>query len=437
MKKVLLSLLVITAIIAILGGCSSKVTNTGTKDISVGVIPFIGTISYGDSIKFYANVYNTNNRLVAWYVNNIPDGNDSLGRITVLNDTSAWYVSPPLFAEVTFDSVVIKAISQQDTTKSGKATARILSASLIFVDSASGDDQHGIGSIFHPYRTLTKALSNGVINDGDTVSVGVGTYTTGEIFPLRVPHEVTVRGVGVDSTRIRAHASTDNANAAFHMSVADATIKNLSILGSAQSGVGVYTSGGLADTINYMTVENCQFEDLYTGAAIASPSENLEIRDSRFQNCRFGIVVTPFSRLQAARSRFINSDSIGIRADSGAVIQLTDNAISESPYGVKLAASTSALLRGDTLENLTIAGVYIAVGGFANLGQNSTSFPGNNEFSNFTSGSWCVYNLSADTIYAVYNTWPSTDSATIANQYIFDLGANPTSGPVLFMPIHP
>jgi hypothetical protein len=437
MKKVLLSLLVATSLTALFGSCSNKVTGTGTKEISVGVIPFIGTISYGDSVRFYAIVYNTGNRAVTWYVNNDSAGNDSLGHIIAINDTSARYEAPPIFAPVTFDSVVIKAVSQQDTTKSGKATAIILSASIIFVDSALGDDQTGKGSIFHPYRTITKALSNGIVKDGDTVSIKPGTYGEGEVFPLRVPHEVTVRGYGQDFTRIAAPTGTDYGSAAFSISANYATIKNLAIIGQNQSGVGIYTSGSPTDTITYITIEDCLIQGCYIGVAVASISENLEIRDSRFHDCLYGVLAAPSGFAKLVRSQISNCDSAGIYVDSASV-QLTDNLISDCYNAVNVAAYGSATCFSDTFENSITAGVMIESNGYANLGQDTISgLQGNNVFRDFTGGSRCIYNGSANTIYAVYNTWPVADSATIDTLYIYDNDENAASGAVLFTPVHP
>jgi hypothetical protein len=102
MKKILLILFAAAGLFLAIYGCSEKITGTPNKDISVGVIPYQPQLAYGDSIKFYALVFNTNNRAVNWYVNNDSAGNDSLGRIIAINDTSAWYYSPPIYAPVIF-----------------------------------------------------------------------------------------------------------------------------------------------------------------------------------------------------------------------------------------------------------------------------------------------------------------------------------------------
>jgi hypothetical protein len=450
MKKILLFLLTALTLYIAFIDCSNKVTGPGSKDVSVGVIPFRPRIAYGDSTKFYALVYNTTNRVVTWYVNGDSAGNDSLGRITAINDTSAWYYSPPTFATVTFDSVNIKARSLQDTTKSGAAAALLQSASLIYVDSAQGDDNQDRGTIFHPFRTLTKALSNGVISDGDTVKIGPGTYTQGELFPLVIPHRVTVRGSGTDSTRVIAPNSYNFSMAAFQLNANHTTIKNLTITGTNQSGVGII-SAALNDTFQ-LFVNACIISDCYVGMAISGPlvnSDLLDIRDNQFNNCLYGIVTTVVkARAAISNTRFIGCDSAAISigdsitgADDSTNIQLTSNYFGECYYGVRIKKG-SATFSSDTLTGIISTGIRIELDGNAFLG--SANPHGNNYFgTGFSSAVRCIYNLSPDSIYAQFNTWPpgdsstSADSSTIDTQYIYDDDENAASGPVTFMPIAP
>jgi hypothetical protein len=442
MRKILLLLLTALTLLITLIGCSKKITSTPDKNVSVGVIPYRPRIAYGDSTKFYALVFNTTNRAVTWYVNGDSAGNDSLGTITPINDTSAWYYAPPAYAIITFDSVVVKAISSQDSTKSGTAAALLQSASLIYVDSATGDDNQDRGTIFHPFRTLTKALSTGIISDGDTVKVGPGSYTTGEFFPLAIPHLVTIRGEGTAVTRIIAPASRNYATSAFQLNVDYATIKDLTISGVSQMGVGI-NAAALNDSV-HLIVENCIISDCYVGIVISAPLRNsdlLNVRDNQFNDCLYGIVtIAAKSRASISSSRFNGCDSAAISvgdsltgSDSLTSIQLTGNYFVDCKYGVHVKRG-SATFSYDTLTNMTSSGIKIEIPGYVSLGD--SLFHGNNYFqSGFSATVRCVYNLSPDTIFARFNTWPSTDPATIDTEYIFDDDENPSSGPVIILPL--
>lgn len=442
MKKILLILFSAVLLIFAIYGCSEKITGTPNKEISVGVIPYQPQIAYGDSARFYALVFNTNNRAVTWYVNNDSAGNDSLGRIIAINDTSAWYFSPPIYSTVTFDSVVIKAVSRADTSKSGVASAVIRSASVIFVDSAGGSDTQGKGTIFHPYRTLTKALSSGIISDGDTVKVGPGSYTAGEFFPLAIPHRVTIRGAGVDSTRIITPNSNNFSTSAFQLNADYVAIRNMTIRGTNRIGVAV-NSSALNDSV-HLNVDSCTITDCYVGIVISAPlkSPNLfDIRDNTISDCIYGIVTTVTrSKAAISNTRFTGCDSAAISvgdsisgADDSSNIQLTNNYFGDCFYGVRIKKG-SVSFSSDSLENIASAGIRIESGGNAFLGSGNPH--GNNYFgAGFSSTIRCVYSLSPDTIYAQYNTWPSADSSTIDNQYIYDDDENSTSGLVIFMPV--
>jgi hypothetical protein len=441
MRKILLLLLgALTLLIAIIS-CSEKITSPPDKNVSVGVIPYRPRIAYGDSTKFYALVFNTTSRAVTWYVNGDSAGNDSLGTMTPINDTSAWYFAPPIFDAVTFDSVVIKAVSRQDTTKSGIAAALLQSASLIYVDSATGDDNQDRGTIFHPFRTLTKALSNGVISDGDTVKVGPGSYTTGEFFPLAIPHLVTIRGEGAAQTRIIAPTSNNYSTSAFQLNVDYATIKDLTISGITQAGVGINASA-LNDSAN-LIVENCVISDCYVGIVISAPLKNsdlLNIRDDQFNDCLYGIVtIASKARASISNSRFSGCDSAAISigdsltgSDSLTSLQLTGNHFVDCRYGVHVKRG-SAVFSNDSLSNMTSAGIRIEQNGYISLG--SQVLLGNYFGSGFSQSIRCVYNLSPDTIYAAHVSWPSNDSTIIDSQYIYDDDENALSGPVIFLPL--
>ena len=426
MKKLTLLIIGLAAMGIAFSSCGNKITGGGKKDITVSVVPHINTVPYGDSVIFYANVFNTSNRVVTWYVNNDSAGNDSLGNLIAVTDTSARYLAPPTFSDVTFDSVVIKAVSIQDSAKSGTAVARIVSPFFVFVDSATGDDQFGIGSIFHPYRTITTGIDSA--NAGQIVKVGPGTYSEGEAFPLRPKFKTTIRGSGINATRVGVTSDT----AAFILAVDTSVVESLAIVGVGNIPTGLQITPSADSTkeiyFRYCSISNCEY-----GIVVNGKTQPIEIRGNDMADCINGARVTSGQSVQILQNSIRDIDSSGVIADSSASVILTDNFIDNCFQGVVIGPNAFVQFFGDTISNPDSIGVKIELGGLASLGD--TTFHGGNVFIDIASGNWAIYN--ADTLAkgAVGNTWPSPDSATIDTLYIYDDDEDATKGPVRFLPL--
>jgi hypothetical protein len=383
MKKILLTTILAGALI--FSGCGDDDDGVGPEEIIVLISPATTTISFGDSVEFSAEVFNTPNSTVTWYVNDISGGNDSIGAI----DTTGLYISPSsYFDSVTFDMVTIKAISQADTTKSDTAIVTILDPDFVFVDSAMGNDLSGIGSIIHPFRTITKGVEKATINQ--TVLVGEGTYYEGEIFPLTPYKKITINGLGSDKTRIIAPSGQDIDNAAFELRYDLSVVDSLSIIGSGLSGIGIHFFSDSVST--ELALRNCIIDDCYIAAVSTGPS-----RDVRFEN----------------------------------------NEVTNSTYGLLATDGGYFLIRNSIFDNIDSIVVKIDENDYANLGDPPDNLWGHNTF--ISCGQWCLYNLYQDSIFAIGNTWPAGDSASI-DDLIYDDDpdeSNGTSGAVIFVPFNP
>lgn len=70
-----------------------------------------------------------------------------------------------------------------------------------YVDVHNGSDLNA-GTAAYPFFSVSKAVS--VANDGDTIHVRGGEYSTGETFPIVVPSGVQLLGAGAESTVLDA-----------------------------------------------------------------------------------------------------------------------------------------------------------------------------------------------------------------------------------------
>ncbi len=90
-----------------------------TSNISVVVSPKTATVGAGNIFQFQATVTGTTDTSVAWSVNNVPFGNDSLGNM----DGNGNYTAPSNLPNLS--SVTVTATSNVDTTKHDSATVTL------------------------------------------------------------------------------------------------------------------------------------------------------------------------------------------------------------------------------------------------------------------------------------------------------------------------
>ncbi|HUL34753.1 MAG TPA: hypothetical protein VL128_12780 [Candidatus Eisenbacteria bacterium] len=111
-----------------LGGCSGlPKTNTGTGGgtpgtVSVSVSPTATSAVVGQTVPFTATVTGTTNTAVSWQVAGVPGGNSSVGTI----DSGGTYTAPT--AVPSPSTVLVTAVSQADTTKTGSGRVQVFEA---------------------------------------------------------------------------------------------------------------------------------------------------------------------------------------------------------------------------------------------------------------------------------------------------------------------
>lgn len=119
MKKLFLFVLVL-GLISCGGGGGGGDSAPPTPPITVSVSPGSATVPAGATQQFTATVQNTSNTGVTWQVNAISGGDLTVGTIST-NGLYTAPLSPPETGMVT-----VTAVSQDDSTKSGSATATIV-----------------------------------------------------------------------------------------------------------------------------------------------------------------------------------------------------------------------------------------------------------------------------------------------------------------------
>jgi len=420
MKKVILLAILLGAFA--LFNCSGEDIPIVNDDVSVYVYPDSMTIYYEDTLQFRVSVFNTTDTSVDWYVEGIEEGNSTYGTI----NSAGLYIAPNV--ALTFDRVVVKAISRADPTRADSAEILVLDQYQVYVDSEDGDDINGTGAIANKFRTISRALATAI--SGQTVIVGPGTYneSIGETFPITPTFNVYVHGSGIASTFVEPPTTA----AAFSLEDEHVTVEYLTIMGNNKTGTGVEFHGG--DGIKRLKLANTAIENFHTAAINTSEADSILFLRNEISDCVFGLVIEqPVDELAMDSTVFANIDSIAIQLISPVTyVYYRYVSIDGAVIGLNLTQGSYAFIQNSTFAN--IDSVAVLLNATADMGIHPISTPGNNDFSGCSN--LCVYNGTSQEINAIANWWPVSDSATIDTLYIYDDDENSSLGAVHFQPIH-
>jgi hypothetical protein len=168
-------------------------TITLTQDIVVSVTPDSWTLNTSSTLNITASVTGGTTNAVEWYVDDVLSGNTTVGAVTQANPTT--YTAPAALPDPV--TVVVKAVSTEDTTKFDTCTITLTQDIVVNVTPASGTI--GTSSTFNITAGVTGGATNEVewyVNDVLSGNVLVGTVTqanpTTYTAPNSVPSPATV-----------------------------------------------------------------------------------------------------------------------------------------------------------------------------------------------------------------------------------------------------
>ncbi|MGC2661314.1 MAG: DUF1800 family protein [Bryobacteraceae bacterium] len=176
--------------------------------VSVSVNPSQATLNVNGTKTFSANVSNTTNHSVTWYVNGVAGGNGSLGTISATGQ----YTAPAKVPNP--NTVTVKAVSQAQTTQTASATVTLLNA----VPTIGSIDisQINTGLKFSMQITGTNFLPNAVVALSDNTPVTVTS---------RSSTQLVVTGTSTSPAATVVHVNVVNPNPGQTTS----TTKNLTV----------------------------------------------------------------------------------------------------------------------------------------------------------------------------------------------------------------
>ena len=276
-----------------------------------------------------------------------------------------------------------------------------LSATLLYVNPASGTDAPGAGNEATPYRTIAYALRQAT--PGTYVQLARGSYTeaSGEIFPLNVPPGVTLRGE--ESERGQTVAIIGGGNlvsptfARQNVTLQagkDTEIRGISVTNPNTRGTGIWI-----ESVN-SKIQNCTFNRNNREGVFVTGTANPVIADSVFtQNGGNGISVANRATGEI-RSNVFQNTGFGLAIGGNAAPKISSNRIIENTDGLYINDAARPILRNNTIENNKRDGIVATSNAQPDIG--TTGSDGNNIVRN--NRQYDLNNTTNKTLYAVGNT---------------------------------
>ncbi|HEY9655984.1 MAG TPA: DUF1565 domain-containing protein, partial [Crinalium sp.] len=288
-----------------------------------------------------------------------------------------------------------------------------LSATLLYVNPASGTDAPGAGNEATPYRTIAYALRQAT--PGTYVQLARGSYTeaSGEVFPLNVPPGVTLRGEESEKGQTVAIIGGGNLvsptfarqNVTLQAGK-DTEIRGISVTNPNTRGTGIWI-----ESVN-AKIQNCTFNRNNREGVFVTGTANPVIADSVFtQNGGNGISVANRATGEI-RSNVFQNTGFGLAIGGNAAPKISGNRIIENTDGLYINDAARPILRNNTIENNKRDGIVATSNAQPDIG--TTGSDGNNIVRN--NRQYDLNNTTNKTLYAVGNT---IDTGKIAGSVEF------------------
>jgi parallel beta-helix repeat protein len=276
-----------------------------------------------------------------------------------------------------------------------------LSATILYVNPASGTDASRAGTENTPYRTIAYALRQAM--PGTYVQLARGSYTeaSGEVFPLTVPPGVVLRGEESEKGQTVAIIGGGNLisptfarqNVTLQAGK-DTEIRGISVTNPNLRGTGIWV-----ESVN-ARIQNCTFNRNNREGIFIMGTANPVISGSVFtQNGGNGISVANRATGEISGNVFQNT-GFGLAIGGSAAPRVNSNRIIENTDGLYINDSARPILRNNVIENNKRDGIVATINAQPDLGTSGND--GNNTVRN--NRQYDLNNTTNGTLYSVGNT---------------------------------
>jgi len=251
------------------------------------------------------------------------------------------------------------------------------SANVIYVNSATGQDGTGTGTVASPYKTITFALSKA--QPGTVIQIDPGSYTkdSGEKFPLVVNPGVTLQGnesnkgegiiiSGGGFYTSRTWAKQDITLLANN----NTTITGLTFTNPNSRGTAIWLESSSP------VIKNCTFINSKRDGVYLTGTANPQVENNVFlKNEGQGISVTK-SAQGSIRSNLFQDNGFGLAVGGSSTPLIEGNNIIQNKSGLYINDTAKPILRKNSIRNNTQDGIVATINAVPNLGTNDS--PGGN-----------------------------------------------------------
>ncbi|SRR5579883_136523 len=263
-------------------------------------------------------------------------------------------------------------VHQQGNARNLVAQVRATTASVIYVNPQTGQDNTGAGTTeAQPYKTITFALNQA--QPGTVIQLSPGTYNkdSGEQFPLLIKQGVTLRGddsskgqsVLITGSGIYISPTFARQNVAI-LAENDSTITGITVTNSDSRGTGIWVESA-NPTITNSTFTNSVREGVFvTGTANPKIENNVFI-----QNKGNGVSVAKSAQGEIRNNLFENT-GFGLAIGGTSTPLVSENQIIKNKDGIYISESAKPVLRRNVIQNNTQDGIVVTINALPDLGTN-------------------------------------------------------------------
>lgn len=261
---------------------------------------------------------------------------------------------------------------------------------VLLVDTANGDDATADGSVFKPYRTITRALK--AASAGATIQLSAGEYSeqTGEQFPLvlkavNLVGDERSKGEGIKIVGGGRHVSPSFASQNVTViALKEVSVRGVTITNPNERGYGLWIESVSS------VVQNSSFvESRNDGIFITGDSGPRIANNYFYKNKSDGLTAAGVSKPRIEDNIF-EETGFGINVTGKAKPTLTGNTVRGNMDGIVIEGKSEPILRKNTIQNNQRSGVVVLgsaapdLGGQAGMGENSFSSNGKADLNNVT-----------------------------------------------------
>ncbi|OIP72605.1 MAG: hypothetical protein AUK48_11030 [Oscillatoriales cyanobacterium CG2_30_44_21] len=273
----------------------------------------------------------------------------------------------------------------------------------LYVNPRLGSDRPELGTnAAAPIKTITYALRRAKPNQVVIIQLADGVYSdkTGEIFPIRLRPNVTLRGNETNKGRdvVVLGGGAWRSPSGFSQNVAIAFSDRSELRGVTVTNPQPRGYGFWIDSTSPAIANNTFLDSKQDGGMITGKSKAIISANQFFRNGTSGLAIEG-NASPDIRGNLFQQTTFGMSIRQDAAPQITENTFTQNQNGVLIQGNAQPVLRGNAIVNNRAYGLTISDLAKPDLGKANDD--GNNNFQG--NGTFDLQNVSKNVIAALGN----------------------------------